>query len=369
MKILIINSTCGVGSTGKICVELAEQFESKGDFVRIGYGRGVAPILYEKYAYKIGNKLGVNVHWMETKILDNHGLASSFATKKFLKWADSFNPDLLWLHNLHGYYINIEMLFDWIKSRKNMKVKWTLHDCWAFTGHCAHFTLAKCSKWKEECNSCPQKKEYPASYVIDRSYFNYNKKKELFTGVKNMKIVTPSNWLAKMVKESFLSEYKIEIVHNTIDENIFKPRESKFREVYGIGQRKIILGVASIWTENKGFLDFINLATNFIDEKKEVIVLVGLSDVQIDKLPNTCIGIKRTNNAIELAEIYTAADVFINLTYEDTYPTVNLEAKACGTEVVTYNTGGSPESVKKENVIEPGDINNLWTRVNEILYR
>ncbi len=343
MKILLINSVCGIGSTGRICTDLAQQFEKESHTVKIAYGRSATvPEKFQKYAVRIGTDFDVKLHALQTRLFDTHGFGSKRATKKFLAWAEEYNPDLVWLHNIHGYYINVEMLFDWIKSRPNMQVKWTLHDCWAFTGHCSYFTLANCDKWRVRCAHCPQLRRYPASYR-DNSAGNFDRKKAAFTGVKNMTLITPSKWLANLVKQSFLKDYSVEVVYNTIDKTIFKPTPSDFRQRYGLENKKMILGVASVWDERKGLNDFIKLA-GMLDDTY-AIVLVGLTDKQIKSLPKNCLGIQRTNNPHELAAIYTAADVFFNPTYEDNYPTVNLEAQACGTSVITYDTGGARETV------------------------
>lgn len=350
MRVLLINSECGTGSTGKISAAIAEQYESEGHEVKIAYGRrAFVPQQYKRFAVRIGTDNEVKLHALLTRITDKQGLYSKRATREFLKWAEEFNPDVLWLHNLHSYFLNYEMLFEWIKTRPQMEVKWTLHDCWAFTGHCAYFDMAKCYKWKEECKDCPQKTAYPASFVFSNCNDNFNRKKQAFTGVKNMTLITPSNWLADLVKESFLKEYPVEVVHNTIDTNIFKPTPSDFRERYGLENKKIILGVASVWEPRKGLKDFIELSKKLDDNYQ--IVLVGLSDKQLKEIPNNIIGIKRTNGQKELAEIYTAADVFLNTTYEDNYPTVNLEARACGIPIITYNTGGSPEAAGEDAIV------------------
>ena len=365
MKYLLINSVCGIKSTGRICTDIAYELESKGHEVRIAYARENVPAKFKKYAVKIGSNLNCTIDAMISRVLDNQGLNSRRATKRFLKWADSYNPDVLWLHNIHGYYINYPLLFDWIKSRPNMKVKWTLHDCWAFTGHCSYFSAVKCNKWKIECSNCPQKKEYPTSFFFDRSKRNFFKKRDAFCGVQNLKLITPSKWMASLIKESILKEYEVKVHYNTVDNNIFKYRESDFRQKNGLENKRIILGVASPWSKRKGLGDFIELS-NLLDERY-VIVLVGLNDKQIASIPTNIIGIKKTNNAIELAEIYSVADVFVNPTYEDNYPTTNLEANACGTVTITYDTGGSVESVENSNVIPQGDVKALAKRIEEIL--
>ena len=347
MKILMINSVCGIRSTGRICTDIADELTKQGHQVKIAYGRETVPEKYQKYAVRIGSDLSVKVDALTTRIFDNAGFNSKAATKKFLEWVKEFNPDVIHLHNIHGYYINLPMLFEYL-SKANKKVIWTLHDCWSFTGHCAYFTYAKCKKWRKGCHKCPQKKDYPSSILCDRSEHNWKQKRKMFTSVKNMTIVTPSKWLAELVKQSYLKEYPVVVINNGIDTTVFKPTPSDFRKKYGLEGKKIILGVASVWDRRKGLKDFVKLS-EMIDESY-AIVLVGLSVEQIKQMPKRIICISRTNSQQELAEIYTAADVLFNPTYEDNYPTVNLEAQACGTPVVTYSTGGSPESVPEENV-------------------
>ena len=353
MKVLIINSVCGIGSTGRICTNLAQKFEAEGHEVKIAYGRkDTVPEQFQKYAVRIGTDFDCRMHAVQTRLFDTHGFGSKHATKKFLEWAEEYRPDLLWLHNLHGYYINVEMLFAWIKKHPEMQVKWTLHDCWAFTGHCSHFTAVKCEQWKSHCSYCSQLRRYPACYAMSSVSKNFDRKRAAFTGVQNMTLITPSKWLADLVKQSFLKEYPVEVHYNTIDTNIFKPTPSDFRERYGLHDKFIILGVANVWHERKGYNDFIKLAS-MLDDRYSV-VLVGLSKKQLEKCPPRVIGIERTNNQQELAKIYTAADVFFNPTYEDNYPTVNLEAQACGTRVITYDTGGCRETLHdKESVAVP----------------
>lgn len=358
MKVLLINSVCGIRSTGRICTDIAAELEAQGHEVKIAYGREHVPEKAKKYAVRIGTDWDVRAHGVLSRVLDAHGLGSKHATRAFLKWAEEYSPDLLWLHNIHGYYINYEMLFAWIKKHPEMEVRWTLHDCWAFTGHCAYFTMAKCDQWKEHCTACIQKKRYPASLLLDRCRRNFDRKKAAFTGVERLTLITPSQWLADLVKQSFLKEYPVEVHYNKIDTSVFKPTPSDFRKEYGLEGKKIVLGVASVWDERKGLDDFIKLA-NMLDDSY-AIVLVGLSEKQIRNLPKEIIGIRRTNSTQELAAIYTAADVFVNPTYEDNYPTTNIEAIACGTPVVTYDTGGSGESAKIYGCVVPkGNIEEL----------
>lgn len=340
MKVLQINSVCGFGSTGRIATDLYKILEDEGHECVIAYGRGTAP--EEIKTIKIGSKIDNYIHVAKTRIFDKQGFSSTKATKKFIEKVKKYNPDIIHLHNIHGYYINIEILFKYLKEAKK-PVIWTLHDCWAFTGHCSHFDYVGCDKWKNECRNCEQKNEYPTSKIIDNSNWNYLRKKELFTSIENMTIVTPSRWLAKLVKESFLSKYPVKIINNGIDLHVFKSTKGDFRKKYNLKNKFIILGVANIWDKRKGLNVFLELAKKI--DKNKVIVLVGLNKKQLKDLPQNVIGISRTNNVKELAEIYTEANVFLNPTLEDNFPTVNLEALACGTPVITYDTGGSGECI------------------------
>lgn len=368
MRVLIINVCCGTGSTGRICTDLAVSLEKQGHEVKIAYGRDEVPEEYKKYAFRFNTKFGVLVDVLKTRMFDSAGFNSRKETKKFLLWVDDYNPDLIWLHNLHGYYINIELLFNYIKNN-NKNVIWTLHDCWAFTGHCPYFSYVNCNKWQKECNNCPQKHNYPERLWIDASRKNYIKKKQLFLGVQNMQLITPSKWLAGLVKKSFLSEYPVKVIYNTIDKNIFRYTPGDFRKSNGLEDKKIILAVAGVWDQRKGLQDVLKLRRLLSD--KYCIVIVGLTKKQISTINNIygetqLFLIERTNNAYELAALYSTADVFINTTYEDNYPTTNLEAQACGTPCITYRTGGSVESVPECNVVNQGDIEALRKRIEEI---
>lgn len=355
MKYLFINSVAGVGSTGRIAAQQCRDLQAQGHTCLLAYGREKANCDDIK-TLAIGAPLDYRLHGVQTRVFDRHGFGSKRATRAFLQQVKAYAPDVIWLHNIHGYYINIELLFQYLKTC-GKKIYWTLHDCWAFTGHCTHFDFIGCDRWKTDCFQCPQKGEYPKSFVFDNSKNNYQRKKAAFTGVPNLTLIVPSQWLGNLVKQSFLQEYPIEVRYNTIDTTIFKPTESNFREKYNLLDKKIVLGVASTWTPRKGLQDFFKLAQMLDDSYR--IVLVGLNDAQMQNLPKNIIGIKRTNSLQELAEIYTAADVFVNPTYEDNYPTVNLEAQACGTPVITYDTGGARETVNGVGVVEKGDIQKL----------
>lgn len=353
MKVLQINSVCGVGSTGRIATDIHKLLIEQRHESYIAYGRELASNCNN--TMKIGNKLDNYKHVAMTRILDKHGFGSKKATYEFVKNVKLLNPDIIHLHNIHGYYINIEILFDYLKEI-NKPVIWTLHDCWSFTGHCAYFDYVQCEKWKTGCNKCPERRNYPASILLDNSTYNYNNKKDIFNGVKDMTIVTPSIWLSKLVKDSFLKDYSVEVINNGVDMKIFKPTPSNFKKKFNIEDKFIILGVASVWSRRKGLDDFIKLSE--IIDNNFVIVLVGLNSTQLKKIPQKIIGISKTNNTKELAEIYSTADIFFNPTYEDNYPTTNIESLACGTPVITYDSGGSSECINDKNglILKKGEL-------------
>lgn len=343
MKVLQINSFYGSGSTGRIVSDIQKLLISKGHESYVIYGRGKKS--ENKNNIKVINKIGLYYNVIKTRLFDTHGLGSKRITKKIVLKIKEINPDVIHLHNIHGYYINYRILFDYLKQI-NTPVIWTLHDCWAFTGHCAYFDFAGCDKWKTECSKCPEKKSYPKSILLDSSKYNYKIKKDLFTGHSNLTIVTPSKWLKNLVELSFLKSYNVEEINNGIDLDVFKPENGDFRQKYNLEDKFLILGVASIWDRRKGLNYFFEL--NTLIGSDEQIVLVGLSKKQIRQLPKGIIGITRTENIKELVNIYSSCDVFVNPTLEDNFPTTNLEALACGTPVITFNTGGSPESVREE---------------------
>ncbi|MDO9493748.1 glycosyltransferase [Acetobacterium sp.] len=362
MKVLQINSVCGYGSTGRIAVDLYKILEEQGHECLIAYGRGTAPKGIN--TIKIGTNLDNNMHVIKTRLFDNHGFASIKATKEFIKKSKEYNPDIIHLHNIHGYYINIELLFKYLKE-VNKPVIWTLHDCWAFTGHCTYFDYIDCEKWKKGCYECPQKKEYPKSLFREDSKKNYSSKKSIFTGIENLTIVTPSKWLAGLVKDSFLNVYAIKVINNGIDLKMFQPTKSNFRKKYNLINKFIILGVANIWDKRKGYDYFIKLSEKL--KHDEIIVLVGLSKKQKSDLPCNILGITRTNSTKELAEIYSNSDIFVNPTLEDNFPTTNLEALACGKYVITFNAGGSGESIDEEcgTIVEKGNVSELYDAILE----
>jgi len=351
MKVLIINSDCGYGSTGRISVDLYKTIVESGNDACIAYGRDCTDKTVE--SIRIGSKLDVYGHVLKTRLFDLQGFGSKLATKKFIKKCKEYQPDIIHLHNIHGSYINIDLLFTYIKEM-NIPVIWTLHDCWAFTGHCAYYTYVRCDKWKNQCHNCTQNKLYPASIFRDNSNINFLLKKEIFTGVKNLKITTVSNWLKGEVMQSFLNNYDIKVIPNGIDLNIFKPTSSDFRQNFKLENKMLLLGVASIWHDRKGLWLFNELADKLDDSFK--IVLVGVTKKQEAKLSKKILIINRTNNLMELAEIYSAADIFLNPSIEETFGLVSLEALACGTPVITNKYSANPELINDKCGIIVEDI-------------
>lgn len=368
MKLLQINSVVNSGSTGRIAEEIGQLAIKNGWRSCIAYGRNDRPS--ESQLIKIGNDWGIKWHGLQTRLFDKHGLASKKATNELVEKINEIKPNIIHLHNLHGYYLNIEILFHYLASA-GIPVVWTLHDCWTMTGHCAHFSFIGCEKWKTQCEHCPQKKGYPASYLMDRSFKNYQLKKDLFTSVPQMTLVPVSNWLANIIKDSFLKIYPIKIIYNGVDTKVFSPCSiTEIRQKYKIPENTfIMLGVASVWSERKGLKDFIQLSESL--KNNEMIVLVGLTNKQMKNLPSNILGISRTENVHQLAELYSLADVFVNPTWEDNFPTTNIEALGCGTPVITYRTGGSPEAITPETgfVVEQGDMIGIRNAIDIIKKR
>lgn len=362
MNLLQVNAV-PYGSTGHIMFQLADIMENQGHQVRCTTGFTWKKSHRPDY-WMTSNIFEKTLHTYLARITGRIGCFSSLATWRLLRKLDKFHPDLIHLHNLHGWFINLPMLFGYIKKH-NIPVIWTLHDCWSFTGHCPHFTMIGCDKWKAGCHHCPQYRAYPQSY-FDCSKAMWKNKKKWFTGVQNLTIVTPSQWLADQVKESFLQDYPVQVINNGIDLSIFKPTEGNFRSKYNCENKFILLGVAFDWDNRKGLDVFLELAKRLGDTFR--IILVGTKEELDKELPKNIISIHRTQDQTELAQIYTAADLFVNPTREDTYPTVNMEAIACGTPVLTFRTGGSPEipDASCGCVVDCNDIDSLEKEIIRI---
>ena len=344
MKILQINTVFkNGGSTGRIVYELKNIAEANGDEAYVAFGYEYQKT-YDLNTFKMESIPRLKFSILQTRLFAGHGFYNKRETRKLIQWMDNIKPDLIHLHNLHGHYINVELLFNYIKNKK-VPVVWTLHDCWAFTGWCAYFDYIGCQKWKDQCGQCPNKKEYPFSWFLDNSKNNHQKKKKCFQDVENLTIVTPSKWLKSLVKDSFLKDYNTMVIHNGIDLKVFYPRNNSIKNKLNINNRKMILAVAMGMSKRKG-IQYIYELSNKIDTHKEILVVVGIKKAQSSHISSNFIGIPEIHDRNRLVELYSAADVFINPTLEDTFPTTNLEALACGTPVVTFQTGGSPESVR-----------------------
>lgn len=356
-KLLQINITANWGSTGKIAEAIGDAAIARGWESYIAYGRWSNSS--QSHLLKIGGQWDMYLHFAEQRFRDNEGLCSRSATRQLVRQIEEVEPDVIQLHNIHDHYLNYQILFEYL-NQTDIQVVWTFHDCWAFTGHCFHFVTANCEKWKTGCFDCPMKNILPKT-VLDRSRKNYEQKQQLFTDCKHLTIVPCSDWMAGFVRQSFFKDKKIKVIKNGVDLNVFKPAPS-------VENGKIrILGVSSVWNKDKGLFDFYRLREE-LDRESYEIVLVGLSAGQVKPLPDGIVGIERMQSVSELVSLYSSARVLVNPTYADTFPTVNLEALACGTPVITYRTGGSPEAVTPETgwVVEQGDVKGIAAIVKSL---
>lgn len=372
-KLLQINPVLRVNtSTGRIMQEIGELAMLHGWKTYMAYSKGRDGIKECKSEIvPVGDVWSTAWHGLETRLLDRHGLASDRATREFVKRIEEIAPDIVHIHNIHGYFLNYRILFDFL-SRSGIPVVWTVHDCWLYTGHCYYYSYAGCNKWQTGCGHCPQKKEFPASYFSDRSHRNWLDKKTAFTSMPldKLTIVPVSDWIREEMSRSFLKDYHFQVIHNGINTEVFDVYDATaVRQQYSLGDKHIFLGVASIWSREKGLADFIKMSE--LIGQDEVIVLVGIKPEDMKLLPKNVVAIARTENIRQLAELYSAADVFINPTWQDNYPTVNLEAIACGTPVVTYRTGGSIEAITDTTgfIVEQGDVAGLVDAARCIIRR
>lgn len=372
-KVLMVNTVCGTGSVGRLMAGLYRTLEDYGYECIAAYGRGEAPP--DIRGYRIGTDTDMYIHGVMSRLIDRHGFYSGRATEDFIAMVKEYDPDIIHLHNIHGYYLNIQILFDYLK-KCGKKIIWTLHDCWSFTGHCSHFEYIGCNKWLSGCYKCEQLKEYPKSFGVDNSKANYEDKRRLFTGIPDMMLVTPSEWLKEKVSQSFLREYPVTVVPTGIDLSSFYPYQEttdsdnlifRIKNSLELRNKVILLGVANPWRDRKGLIQFSLLEKSLTD--RYAIILVGLNDRQISELPPGIIGLRKTDSIEELVALYSMADIYVNLTLEDTFPTTNLEALACGTPVITYKAGGSPESIDNTcgEVVERNSIQGIVAAIDKIL--
>lgn len=344
-------------STGKIMRELGELARAAGWESYIAYSRARDGVpAHTSQLVPVGSKADLLIHWLATRLFDAHGLVSRRATQQLIRRITQINPDIVHIHNVHGYFLNYPLLCRFLAQR-GKPVVWTVHDCWLFTGHCYHYAAAGCERWQDGCHDCPQKRAFPASWLFDRSRRNWLARREAFASMPNLTLVTVSEWMRGQVRHSFLKDIPCRVIHNGIDLETFRPREESVREPFGITASCFALAVASIWLPEKGFDDLMQVAALLSGD--EQLVMVGkMTPAQQERLPGNVVAIPRTSNAKALAALYTAATAVLNPTWQDNYPTVNLEAIACGTPVVSYRTGGSVESLTPDTgcVVEQGDV-------------
>lgn len=360
MKVLFINAVCGTGSTGRIVTGLAAQLRSQGDSARVCFGVGQARNIPEEDAVKIATPADYYIHNALSRLTDHAGLYSSRLTRRLIREIETFDPDIVHIHNLHGYYVNYELLLDYL-SKAGKPIVMTLHDCWTFTGHCTHFDRIGCTQWQTRCEACPQLRSYPICYSRGDVGRNFDRKQAAFTAPENLHIVTPSHWLATLAQSSFLGKHPIHVIPNGIDTTVFRPTPGPDLPK----NKPIVLAAANVWEENKGFSDMVALA-GLLGHGYQV-VLVGLTPKQMQSLPGNVTGICRINDPRQLAKLYTAADIFVNPTYQETFSMVNLEAQACGTPAVTYASGGAPETILPGMgcTVPRGDVYALAAAVRE----
>ena len=366
MRILLINSVCGTGSTGKIIADIVNLLKKSGHEAKVLYGVGEAKGVIPQDAVKTANQWDYYLHNGLSRITDHAGLYSRKATYRLIQEIKIYAPDLIHLHTLHGFYINYEILFDFLK-KANIPVAWTLHDCWPFTGHCTNYSAVGCRQWQDKCIDCPQLHRYPKCWFTGDAEKNFIRKKTAFTGLQNLVITAPSHWLADQISASFLKDYPVQVIPNGIDRSIFHPQGGDLRERYGLQGKKIVLGVANVWSKSKGIDDMI-LLSRMLDDAYQ-IVMIGLTSKQMEDLPKEIIGIQRTKNQQALAQWYSEADVFVNPTYEETFGLTTVEAQACGTPVVVYETGACPETVTYGNgtIVPQGNLEKLKEAVVNVV--
>lgn len=352
MRLYLINANWGGGGPAGVANDIYDIATENGYDCRFAYSRGSAPASMN--AYRFGSTPAVYLHAACSRVFDNAGFMSARATRSLIDDIERFHPDVINLHNQLGYTLHVGVLFEYFKTC-NTPIVWTLHDCWPITGHCI---TGVCERLVDGCGDCPNKRQFPKSYVLDRSVANLQKKKAIFSGLQNLTLVTPSQWLGSLVGKSFLGEYPLHVIPNGVDLDVFHPVESDLRERYGIGGRKLLLAVAGVWTAQKGGAYFLELASRL--DESYVLVMIGKDKCGLKANGDRMIILDHTESREELVEWYSAADVFVNPTLGDNFPTVNIEALACGSKIITFRTGGSPESVGDCGiVVDQGNLDGL----------
>lgn len=364
MKVLFINTVFERSSTGRIIHDICVRLRQQGHDSMVIYGR--YPVQSEFPSMCFNSKIENILHGVNTRLFDRHGFGPKATTKKIIETIKHYQPDIIHLHNIHGYYVNIKLLFQFLKQM-DLPVVWTVHDCWPYTGHCVYYDYIGCDKWKTECCQCPKKREYPASYGIDNSKRNYNQKRELFNSIPNLTLVAVSDWLKEQLGMSFLKHHRIQRIYNGIDQTVFRPIKTDIKKRMGLEGKKVFLAVSDGWSERKGK----NLLYQFTDylNPDEVLIMVGLSEKDLKSCPKQLLGMGRTENLQQLVELYSAADIVLNPSYEETFGMITAEALSCGTPVIVSNATASPELVNSTcgRIIEKGNISDLRMTVDLLL--
>lgn len=368
MKVLQINQVVRVTSTGRIVENLGNYLMEQGHESYIAYS-GRPKNESNSILYQVSNSIDTNLHALNTRLFDRHGLYSKKVTKDFVKWIVQVDPDIIHLHNIHGYYLNYPILFEFLKLCKK-PIFWTFHDFWPITGHCSHFININCEKWREQCQSCPKLKYYPASLILDNSRDNYNIKKRIFNSLDGLIVISISDWVKGLLQESFLSEKSIIRISNGINSSVFKPTsfmKSRILNKYGLEDKVFLIALATTWQKSKGYYDFLKLAESI--PSKYQLILVGLVGKMAENLPQSIKAISRTYNQEDLVELYNLAEINLNLSYQETFGLTTVEALMCGVPSIVYNATASPELVTEETgiVVEPGDIAGVVDAINKIM--
>ncbi|MBQ8201328.1 MAG: glycosyltransferase [Clostridia bacterium] len=362
MRIAAVNGVKG-SSTGQIMNDLAIYMWKQGHemYTFTPAEEGAVKIL--PWSFEIGTPASHQEHIEQGIRTGLNGCFEEDGTREMLRAFEELGIELVQLFNLHNFVLNLPMLFDWIRER-HIPVVWTLHCCWPYTGKCIHYSMAKCDKWKTGCGECPLMERWPYSDV-DNTAAMWQMKKQWFAGVDKMVVVSTAAWLERDVKQSFLGQYPGRLIYCGIHLNRFRPVAGNFREEYGLEGKTVLLGVADDWRRRKGLKTMITLAEKL--DKSYQLVLVGTDEEVEEMLPPEIVSIRNTRDTARLAGIYSAADMFLQTTQEETFGLVNVEALACGTPVITFDTGGSAEIPDEYcgRVIPYGDVDAMIAAIHE----
>lgn len=360
--LLQFNVSANCGSTGRLAEDLGDVALKAGWKSYIAYGRDVRPSHSE--LVRIGTNFDIYAHVLKTRLFDRHGFGSKHATKKIIKQIDEIKPDVIQFQNVHGYYLNLPVILNYI-TEKDVPLIWSLHDCWSMTGHCAHFALEDCEKWKVECNHCPLLKDYPASWGWDSSKRNYQEKKNLIEAIPRLTIVSGSEWIASIARQSYFKNRDIHVIPDGIDTDIYSPQcdTAELRKINQLEGKFVIMASGTAWPYYKGLDDFAKLRAVLDDNY--AIIIVGMQEKEIPSLPKGLIGIPRTKTPQELASWYSMADCVMSLSRLESFGLTPVEGFACGTPAIVYNNAALPELITEKTgfVVEPGNILDVKEKV------